>query len=305
MDSLLFRRINLYLGKGNPLSTSGAGRFWKPVSGEPSSLTYDQERDLFYWHSKDDAKGGILQWLTKVEGIEYGRAKRLVSAHKDRLVQDNLIRKTPVVDGIKTSPELVRQFYVGGKESKKYWRDRNITDLTIDLYQLGYYDGWYTVPLFVGGQFANFQMRRDIPTKSLAYWYKQNSSYVFNEGILKRVKEVYLTESPIDCLLLIQAGLPAVCTTGGALGWQPKWNAKFSGVERVNIIFDNDSAGVFGAKKVAKNLGEERSFVYTFWDKKKKGYDVDDFIKEGGDVLSLKDKTLLPHFVSWSKYYGF
>jgi len=54
------------------------------------------------------------------------------------------------------------------------------------------------------------------------------------------------------------------------------------------VVYDNDSAGISGAKKAVKILGESRCKIYTFTGFGEK-YDVCDFFANGGTTEGLKE----------------
>jgi DNA primase len=63
------------------------------------------------------------------------------------------------------------------------------------------------------------------------------------------VGRVFLTEGVIDCLSLLELGLPAVGVPG-AMGFRPGWVPLFGDVPEVVVAFDNDGAGRRGTRKV-------------------------------------------------------
>src|SRR5690606_9422114 len=117
-------------------------------------------------------------------------------------------------------PKLVEVFWHNGKleGNRDYWYHRGFTDQTIDRFQLGWYDGWSTLPIFMDGAFRNFQIRRDIPEKRIKNWYSGVGPLLFNSDILKVSSEVVITEGPTSAIRLVQEGIPCLSHTGGANG---------------------------------------------------------------------------------------
>ena len=135
----------------------------------------------------------------------------------------------------------------------------------------------------------NIQQRRDIPEKKILPYYKGIGTFMFNVDILNVVDKVFLTESPTDCMILNQGGIPAVSQNGGAGNFSKSWFKYFIKQKEIFIVYDNDSAGRLGAIKVAKILGEHKCKLYNFEDYKEH-YDTGDFFKEGNsrnDYLEL------------------
>ena len=63
-------------------------------------------------------------------------------------------------------------------------------------------------------------------------------------------------------MLFDQCGFPAVSPTAGAATWLPEWANLFSGVRRIWIIYDNDTAGVKGASQVWSTLRRAKVVRY-------------------------------------------
>jgi hypothetical protein len=80
---------------------------------------------------------------------------------------------------------------------------------------------------------------------------------LFNTDSVWDADEVMVTEGEFDCLVLEQQGYSAVAVPG-ANSWQEEWDAYFSGVRRIWVVFDrdaNDDIGGRAAEKVVSRLG--------------------------------------------------
>lgn len=174
-----------------------------------------------------------------------------------------------------------------GKDNRNYWYKRCLTDDTIDRYKLGFYDGWNLVPIFEAGEFVNFQCRRDEPERKMKYWYRTGKVYLYNEGVLPFTKTVYITEGLVDAILLNQEGFTAVAAAG-VNSWKNEWYPKFSRIENIYYLEDNDAAGRVGARLVAKSLGLGKVKIVSFTGRKEK-YDTGDFFKDGGTKEDFKE----------------
>jgi DNA primase len=262
------------------------GRNWGRAK-EHSSLVVNEESQRWYWNSEE--KGGdVLSYLIKVRGLNLKDAKEVVKIrgqfHNGFIIknEENKIYGHPY-------EKLVDLFWDLGKGNRDYWYKRCLTDKTIDRYRLGFYDGWSLIPLYKGDAFTNFQCRRDIPEKRIKLWYKIEGwkHVLINPELLQLVDKIYITEGPVDAILLNQEGIPAISHTGGAGYWNVKWYTLFNKVKDIVYIMDNDDAGLAGAKKVAQGLGEMRVKIlkYPF---DKKGYDTVDFFRDGGTAEDVK-----------------
>ena len=181
-------------------------------------------------------------------------------------------------------------------ERREYWHSRYLTDSTVDRFMLGW-DGYrYTIPhlyrLIPFGvkrricpndftvkmnqrqraietlkaehpEFDEKQIEKLAPDKPVKYVSVKNSrSGIFNADILAAAHEVVICEGEIDAMLLDQCGFPAVSPTAGAGTWMPEWANLFSSVRRIWILYDNDKAGMDGAKQVWSTLRRAKIVQY-------------------------------------------
>jgi len=130
-------------------------------------------------------------------------------------------------------------------------------------------------------------MRQDDPVKKIRGYYKGLGPLLFNSDVLKIVDTIYYTEGPVDAMVLSQNGLPAISANGST--FKTEWYSRFVRVKNINILFDNDSAGVKEALRLANILGTTRCRIYTFEDFEERGYDPVDFFRDGHTVDELKD----------------
>jgi DNA primase len=245
---------------------------------EHDSLVIDTEKDLFFWNSENKF-GDALDYLIFIRKYSEKQAKEyLKSIHIG--ISPVAAVEVPYVPYEK----LVEILWVNGKSIRDYWYERTLTDNTIDRYRLGFFNGWFTIPLYSNNQFINFQCRRDKPEKRIKLWYKDThfTPVLFNEDVLKFTNTVFVPEGLVDCILLSQHGIPSVTKASGASYFNPEWVSKFKNIKEIYYIADNDIAGIKGAKKTAQVLGLDKVKIFRFKDKKEK-YDTGDYFKEGGN----------------------
>lgn len=257
-------------------------------SDEHSSLVVDRKREKWFWNSKGWS-GNVLDYLILVRGMRKKDAQEFVNglpSYKNSITEES---------GLETPYEkLVDFLWENGRTTRDYWYRRCLQDNIIDRFSLGFYKDWFTIPIYVDGVFRNFQCRREIPEKAIKPWYKNVGPLPFNFSILQFVKKVYITEGPVDAILLTQLGLPAISHTGGAYyGWNQSWYKYFFGTKEIIYIADNDKIGGHtswaGAIKVAKSLGEGRVRIIRFSDKPAK-YDTVDFFRDGGTLEEFYER---------------
>lgn len=253
---------------------------------EHSSLTINEANQKWYWNSQQMG-GGVLDYLIKVRGLSKRAANEIIDI-RGKIIGGKVLDETEKIY-YAAYEKLVDVFWENGKEHREYWYKRCLRDSTIDLYRLGYYQGWNTVPLYIGDKFINFQCRRDEPKKFIRLWYKEEKwiPALINADMLALVDTIYITEGTIDALLLSQEGIPAVSQTSGAVYWSPKWYSLFSRVNSIFYIADNDEAGRIAARRVAKALGVNKTLIYQFEGKPDK-YDTVDYFRDGGNAKEFK-----------------
>jgi DNA primase len=267
----------------------GHGR-WKRGS-ENSSLVVDCEKQIFYWNSKG-VSGNVYIWLTKIKGFNHNEAKSYLSTQDD--YEDTFIYEIRNTQEIITYPAIIDVFYQHGLlTDESYWKSRGFTDETIARFRLGYMDthdgfGFWTLPIHEDGLFRQVQLRRDNPSKMIRKYYSTGKNYLFNSDILRLVDNIIITESPVSAVRVMQEGLPAMSHDGGSGYWDKDWINKFMYCKKITVLYDNDDAGIKGAKKVAKSLGEYRTKVYTFKDFPEH-YGVDNFLNDEHTVEDLKE----------------
>ncbi len=261
------------------------GRNWGR-SDTHSSLVVNEEKQVWYWNS-EQIGGGVLEYLIKVRGLTKKSAIEVMNM-RGKIIGGSILENQKAVYG-HAYEKMVDAFWSLGKAHRDYWYARKLTDKTIDRNRLGFIDGWYTIPLYVGDRFVNFQCRRDLPDKRIKMWYKLENwkPIMLNPELLQLVDKIYVTEGPTDAILLNQEGIPAVSHTGGSGYWNPEWNVLFNRVETIYYIADNDKPGIRASERIAKSLGLYRTYIYRFEDKDK-GYDTGDFFKEGGNAKDYK-----------------
>ena len=253
---------------------SGNGRWLR--SDIHSSLVVDSEKERFYFNSRG-IRGTIFDYLVYVRGISANAAKELVKTNSAGM-------PTYEEGGLQIKFEkLVNLFHASGKNDREYWYKRKLTDGTIDRYRLGNYDGWNLIPIYNNGYFVNFQCRKDTPEKRINFWYKDADfkPVLYNREVLTFVSGIYIVEGMVDCILLNQLGLPAVCSTNGANSWNSGWIKYFSKIKSIVYVADNDSAGKIGAYSVANALGLYRVKILRFKEQALK-YGSLDYFRDGG-----------------------
>lgn len=243
------------------------------------SLVVNEENQTWFWNSRG-VRGDVIDYLVIIRGMTNSRAKQYARAIITGDMAENENKVYPY-------EKLIDTMWNNGKNKRDYWYSRHLNDDTIDRRRLGFYEGWYLIPIYERGNFLNFQMRRDEPEKRITKWYKQGNPTLYNDGILPFTKRIYIVEGTVDAILLYQEGFPAVSQMGTHT-WQVKWFDKFVNIPEIYYIEDNDKAGRFASKAVANCLGLDRVKVVT-WEGKPEKYDTVDFFREGNTAEDFKN----------------
>ena len=255
---------------------------------EHDSLVIDVKKQLWFWNSRgSEYVGDKYAWLTKVKNLTPAQAKEFLRVNDSNNLYSFIHNIKDTTETV-VYPKLVDIFYeLGINAPKDYWYSRGINDSTIHRFQLGFHNDWYMIPFYQDGLFKDFQMRRDVPKKSVLHYYKNVGRLLFNSDILRILDSVIITEGPTDCLRLSQEGLPAISHNAGSGGWDESWFKYFIHQKKITVVYDNDEAGRQGARAIAENLGVYRTKIYTFdgFDEK---YDVVEFFRNGGTIDELK-----------------
>lgn len=266
----------------------GSGRYLKGVKHD--SLVVDLEKQIFFWNSKEIA-GDIYAWLTKIKGYTSESARDYIGKNFPAAMINYRPKKSG--DNIVVNPNLVDAFFNLGKHYREYWYSRGYSDFTIDMFRLGYSGDWYVIPIFINGKFRNFQCRT--PDKKMKHWYRGIGPLPFNMDYIRNKSWFVLTEGPVDAIMCMQNGIPAMSTNTGAGYFEPQWVGELPLLERVYIAYDNNNAGKKGARRIGKLFGNYAK-IYCF-DGYSDGYDVSDYFNDGGDALSFMGK--LEHGKFW------
>jgi len=265
--------MNLETVIGQDFTIIGTGRYLR--TAEHDSLVIDKQKQLFYWNSRN-IYGNIKDWFTKVKGCDNFVLTSTLNSVK--------VQTTKKYNK-KIDESLLESFYSFGKSNRDYWLTyRGYNHSTIDLFKLGYTGEWYVIPIILDGKLQNFQCRK---RGAVRMWYSIGDVHPFNFDSLPVTNTVFLTEGPPDAIMLEQNGLTAVSQTGGAgqITIYEKNFYRFYDKKQIYITYDNDKAGNYGSKRLAKVFGSKAK-IYNFWDYSN-GFDVSDYFNSGKTAEQL------------------
>lgn len=153
-------------------------------------------------------------------------------------------------------PENIREYLL---------KDRLILNEEIEDRLIGYKTdsggiGWITIPVFnISGDIIAIRLRIDpfINSNSPKYRWetKGSEATLYNAQVLKdKPDTLVICEGEFDCMLLASQGITAICSTAGASTFKDEWVEQLAFVREFYIVFDNDEAGIEGAKSLAEKI---------------------------------------------------
>jgi DNA primase len=272
---------------------------------EHDSLVINPKLGLFYWNSKG-VYGDVLRWLTEIKGKTISEAIREI----DETPEDFNFSAYEVQPETPNSV-LVDIYFNYGLKYTSYWHDkRGYTDDTISKFRLGYTGKYWVIPIYVDMVFANFQCRGidGNGNKIVRNYYQGIGNLPFNFGILKSMEKsepLFITESPVDAIMLAQNGLKAISCTAGASSWDHEWSKQLLDFEQIYICYDNDEAGRQGSLRTSSYLNHN-SFILSWpeigWPEK---YDMTDLYKDGMTMEDISSLFVPAHVLKSNKTYKY
>jgi DNA primase len=120
---------------------------------------------------------------------------------------------------------------------------------------------------------------------------------LFNLHAVKESPNIVLCEGEIDCLRLIQEGIPSISSTGGAGTFREEWVDILKAKNNVYVCYDNDAPGIEGARKILSLIPNAKAIQLPEGIK-----DVSEFFVSG-EGKTKKDFLHLPSFTlnEWNK----
>lgn len=142
--------------------------------------------------------------------------------------------------------------------AQEYLKDHSINEESVSNFGITFDENWLNIPIKDESGHQLFIKSRNLSGGDPKYKNSAGShATLFNLHAVKDSPNIVLCEGEIDCIRLIQGGIPSVSSTGGAGTFLPEWAKYFEG-KNVWIIFDNDTAGREGTRKVLTHIPQAR-----------------------------------------------
>jgi DNA primase len=244
-----------------------------PIHGEShASMRVNVEKGLFFCHGCG-ARGGISK-LARELGISYKYDR--TQAGMTRLMNKlSMLRKGPDAPPAVLPEDLLLRYAM----PTNYWTDprpsgRGFSEETVAAFDLGYdpMADVATIPIRnVHGELIGI-------TKRHLSWHDKNDGPKYRDPKhFPKTKNLFgswfaaqadsptvvITEGPLDCIKVWQAGHPAVALYGSHVSEHQIHLLRRIGTMSVVLFFDNDKAGTKAVKQ-AKGFTEERDGTWTY-----------------------------------------
>lgn len=278
-------QVNLADVVGETVELRRSGNQWvgKCPAHDDRSASLSVSEKLYHCFVPGCISGDLFGWLQYIHHCDFAQAlaiaQNLAGLPQVKASQSKTTNKPKALKLIPLG--VAEQFHIDLTPARReYYRQRGLTDETIDYFKLGWDGTRYTIPVMVGGQVVNIRRRRDDANRREKGEKMLNTAgfgtaTVFNQDCLKAAETVIIAEGEFDTMLLVQHGWTAVCGTAGCGTFKPEWLSLFAS-KRVYVCYDNDLAGNSGAAKVAALFGE-RARIVTLPEEVGEAGDVTDF----------------------------
>jgi DNA primase len=195
-----------------------------------------------------------------------------------------------------------------GKKHLDYLKQIGISDTVANNFGLKARYDYILYPQLEKGEtkgYKGISIIKDPKTGKSKNFFEDHTSSLFHKIEVGKGKHLIFTEGEKDCMRLSEEILKggkdnfsALTITTGAKTVPHDLIKRLEELQpsNISIIYDNDKAGIEGSKKLAKALMKsfEEITTYSFSTNNKEGYDVADFLNEGGkfDDLFRLDKEV-------------
>ncbi len=178
----------------------------------------------------------------------------------------------------------------------EYFKKRGLKEDIIKRSNLRENKKYVIIPYYDKDKRFLFNKCRSKQSKKFWYHLKRGSLTLYNFWNLAGYKDyVVITEGEIDCLTLLQFKINAVGSPGAGL-FNESWIEYFSHIQKIYIAYDNDVAGIEGARKLSEEVFGSRETHNIFVPREGGVKDINDLLvkldyrKE--DFTALMEKAI-------------
>lgn len=162
----------------------------------------------------------------------------------------------------------------------EYFKSRGLKEDIIKKFGLKEKENYIMIPYLNKSKKILFYKCRSKYSKKFWYYPKGKELALYNFWNLSSYKDyVVICEGEIDCLTLLQVGINAVGSPGSGL-FKQGWVKLFDHINKIYICFDNDMAGIEGARKLAEEYFISRDTYNILVPRDKGAKDINDLAVE-------------------------
>ncbi len=164
----------------------------------------------------------------------------------------------------------------------EYFKKRGLKEEIIKRYNLREDGKNVIIPYYDEDKRFLFNKCRSKDSKKFWYHLKRGSLTLYNFWNLSGYRDyVVITEGEIDCLTLLQFEINAVGSPGAGL-FNKSWAEYFSHTQKIYSAYDNDSAGIEGARKLSEETFMSRETYNILIPREGGGKDINDLLLKRG-----------------------
>lgn len=210
----------------------------------------DKELGLFYCFSCNSTTD-LIHFISKCTGWTWFRARRTIGEYDYNIVEAiDAIFEDPCVQEFDQS--IVDRLHSDVDGGREYFNSRNITDASIERFELGYShkQNMVVVPIHSpNGTLMGFVGRSIIGKKFKNTKGMSKAKLLFNMHRVIDSTRVFVVESSFDAIRLDQVGMPSVATLGAGIS-HDQLDLLRGGFDDIVLVPDNDQAGDVMQKKL-------------------------------------------------------
>ena len=208
------------------------------------------------------ADGDIFDFVQKMENCDFIKAMEIIT---NSTFQPYIPKQQPVKNKVVKNPQAIKNYILKcffERDKTNYFYKRGLTQETQQRFHLGYDEKYNSVVIPYNDDLTYYQSR-NIDTKS---FYKPNADFagtepLFNEKVLQLADCVFIVESPICALSIMQYGYLAVALCG-VQGWKKLQTAKIHSQCKFILCLDNDFEGQKCRDNI-KNAFPDKSIIFN------------------------------------------
>lgn len=298
---------------GRPVSRSARASLWKcPFHNERRGASLAVWADGYRCFGACAQGGDLFDWLQRYRHLSFADALAVLGEAASTLPLTHRPHEStepPAFEWQEAARKVVeyaeeKLWSLEGQSALTYLFQRGLTSRTIKAARLGYVPGWYhgwqslyglnipcgiVLPWFAAGALWAVKVRRAIGEPKYAQIAGGSSHGLYNADALEDRSRALICEGEFDTLIAQQeAGEMVAAVSLGSAGasLSIRWYSALVTCSDVLVAYDNDAAGVKGAKRLCE-LSPRFRMIHV-----PHGKDITEFSLGGGDVYGWIEAAL-------------